>query len=193
MSRPYRLIHGISYPHLYQGEQPIKLSANSTEDREEFYNDPAVRLTNGDCEYFKGKPICLEHDESDIVGVISNAYKDSDNHMRMDARIYIDSERGKQIFAAIESGDLRGLSVGYGIPVNDNNETMGNKHCKEISLCRVPFFQGAEVRVTASNGNQHNKGINNFENIERKNNFIILKIMADNNNTVEKKQPEIDN
>jgi HK97 family phage prohead protease len=179
MNRKFRVIHGISYPNLHQGDQPVKLSSDAT-NREDFYNDPAVRLANGDCEYFKKKAICLEHDEEDIVGIITDAWKDSDNHMRMTARIFVDSPRGENIYHRVQAGKLKGLSVGYSIPVNSKNERIG-KRCKEISLCEVPFFNGAEVRIAATGatgigGNQQNNSINNFPVIEK--NFIF-EIMAD--------------
>ena len=149
MSRKYKVIYGISYPNLHhEGDQPIKISSNA-QNREEFYNDPAIRLSSQDCEYFKNKDICLEHNENDKVGVITDAWKDSDNHMRMTARIFVDTPRGELIYDNVKCGKLKGLSVGYSVPIDHNDEII-YKNCKEISLCENPFFNGAEVKITAS-------------------------------------------
>lgn len=177
MDKKYRIIHGISYPNLFQGkEQPVQLSASTNISvREELYNDDAIRLADEDCKAFENQAICVEHDENHKVGLITSAWKDSDGHMRITARIYVDTPEGEAIFNRINNGDLRGLSVGYSVPVTNDYERIG-KQCREVSLCETPFFENAGITVTAS-GKQRNNSINNSTTVERK--LLQFEIMAD--------------
>jgi 6-pyruvoyl-tetrahydropterin synthase len=174
-NKRYRLISGIAYPDLYQGKnQPIKISS-SLSDPQKYYKDKALRLADGDCHEYIGKPIYVEHKtHKPSVGTIVDAWKDTDGHMRILARIYVETRREKKKWNRIESGDLNSLSVGYSVPLNAHGERIQKCH-KEISLCRQPFFYGAEIKITA---NQNSQYINNISGAEG--NFFF-KIMTDAN------------
>ena len=147
--RKFRTFSGIAYRDVYRGNnQPINVTTNQY-DREAFYRDDAVRLSTKDVGNFINKPIFIEHDGlKEPAGKIVHSFLDSDGYMRIVAHIYTDSPHGEQIWANIQAGHLKGLSVGYDL-TKDNLY----KKCREVSLCKEPFFEGAEVRVTASANN----------------------------------------
>lgn len=150
-SRPYRRFEGICYPNVLRGNsrpQQIKASLN---DPHEYYHDEAIKLREGDVSRFIGKNICVEHDTEFVVGTISDAWVDSSGHMRATGRVYTDSDEGRDLFKAITTGDMGCLSVNYTVPKDDNGMTYGYKVPKEISVVERPFFEGAEICVTASN------------------------------------------
>lgn len=150
MSRPYRRFEGICYPNVLRGNsrpQQVKASLESAHD---FYHDEAIKLRDGDVSGFIGQNICVEHDLDFVVGTISDAWVDSMGHMRATGRVYTDSTEGQQLFDAIVSGDMSCLSVNYTVPMDKNNKTYGYKVPREISVVERPFFEGAEICVTAS-------------------------------------------
>ncbi|MDB9801213.1 HK97 family phage prohead protease [Flavobacteriaceae bacterium] len=152
MSRESRLIHGICYTKLHSGKSQPSIVRANPDNREAYYNDDAVRLSKNDVKRFIGKPICVEHDTSHVVGKINAAFVDSVDKMRITAEIYVDDDGGKNIYQMIKNGQLSGLSVGYN-PVMDGNKItreIDYKSFDEISLCNQPFFKGAQVRVAAS-------------------------------------------
>ena len=171
----YRLVYGVAYPNLYKGKNQPKIIQANLNDRNEFYHDDAVRLNQTDIQHFIGKPICLEHDKSDVVGEITSVFVDSKNKMRINARIYTGSTRGKKIFKAIDNGELKGLSVGYssGLEGKETNK-ISYKEFDEISICNKPFFETSNISVTAS---LKNNILNKAK--EKKNLWIKLSAMSD--------------
>jgi len=165
-SRKYKLITGVCYTDLYKdADQPRKVKYLPN-DRENFYRDDAVRLSHKDVSEFRARPIMLEHgfdledirerfgvvDTSQPVGEVFQSSVDSDGYMRISARIFVDTPAGEKIYKAVESGDLRGLSVGYRPQFKDHiSGEIDYKLFDEVSLCKQPFFEGAQVSVTASN------------------------------------------
>jgi len=111
-------------------------------------------------------------DTSKPIGEISSSYVDSQGKMRINARIYVDSPAGVKIWQAVNSGDLRGLSVGYR-PQYSKQKTgeVDYKIFDEVSLCKQPFFEGAEVAVTASNFLNSQK--------EKKNSQLWIELMSE--------------
>ncbi len=147
--RPYRIVSGISYPSVFVGNnQPDELSTHIDASNRGYYYDESIKLNSDDIAGFVGKPICLEHDPSVEVGKITAAWKDQDNHMRITARIFTDTQEGEETFNRINHGDLRGFSVGYDVRTSQNKIT--GKDFNEISVCQEPFFPGAAITVAAS-------------------------------------------
>jgi hypothetical protein len=174
MSRPYKIINGVSYPHLFTGKNQAKTVKANLSNPHDYYYDESVRLGEENVSDFTGKPICVEHDKEDKVGEISSAWKDADGKMRITARVFVDSERGEQLYNDINSGKMKGLSVGYAFGV-EKNGTVTKKNCYEISLCREPFFPGAQVSVCAT-GEQKYK-------VPEKN-TLLFEIMASETNSL---------
>lgn len=153
MNRPYKIVSGISYPNLYvdDDEQPRRASKMSDPESQDHYYDTAIRLSKHDVNGFVGKPLCLEHDESVVIGKITASWVDRDNHMRLSGRIYIDTPEGRETYDRINHGDLSGLSVGYSVIWDrDDPSLVVGKRFDEVSVCKQPFFKGAELRVAAS-------------------------------------------
>lgn len=163
MHRPYRIIGGVSYPQLADSKSQTKFIAATTDfgDREDYYHDEAIRLNDEEIKEFVGKPICFEHDTSEEFGVVSAAWKGSNGEMRFQARIYTDTPEGQEFFNDIDHGKNRGVSVGYSVSLSDDNRVT-RKDIRELTICKEPFFSGAEVRVAASNGKNYNNSKTKF-------------------------------
>ena len=147
MSRPYRIVNGVAYPELVRANSTTLVTANLN-DREEYYYDPALVLSENDVKNLAGKPICVEHDQNDVVGEISKTWTDGDGKLRFLGRVYLDTEYGRQIDKEIHNGTLRGISVGYDSRMEDGHVVGKDFH--EVSLCRQGFFAGASVSTRAS-------------------------------------------
>jgi len=164
MHRPYKIINGVSYPNLYTGANQTKtVTATNLDNPYDFYNDEGIRLGEDNIKSFVGKSICEEHDVTASVGEISDAWKDSDGKMRITARVYVDSKKGQDLYERINRREMKGLSVGYKVKMNDDG-TVKDKECYEISVCKEPFFPGAEVSVCATGKEKYkaNKPVGEF-------------------------------
>lgn len=167
MSRPYRKFEGICYPKLLRGNSFVQEVTASLNDPHDFYHDEAFKLREGDVKSFIGQNICVEHDREDVVGIIKDAWPDQKGSMRIFAHIYTDTQEGRDLFDAITSGDMRGLSVGYSVPMDHKtNKTHGYKVAREVSVVEQPFFEGAEICIAAS-ANQKYKTISESQ-VEKK-------------------------
>jgi len=163
--RNYVLFNGIAYPKVLQGKNPTTEVQASENDREAFYNDPAVMLCDDDLAAFngtEGAPICVEHDrDAGSVGEVRHSWISSEKGrgLRVWGRVYTEDEqgrpleRGKQIADRLKRGEFRGLSVGYGMDLVNNSRGTSNltdKTFREISLCEEPFFESCRISVAAS-------------------------------------------
>lgn len=164
-NRPYKIIQGICYPHLVSGSNSkVNITADLS-NPQSFYYDESIRLSENDLKNFKGKPICWEHDQSHVIGEVSNVWKDSDGKMRMMDRIYTDSQEGIDMYNMINDKRAHSLSVGYGVDFDPDTKIVKGKNCYEITVCEKPFFEGAAISVCASdkkNYNTNSKRIANF-------------------------------
>jgi hypothetical protein len=152
--RPYKIIQGICYPHLVSGNK-VNITADLS-NPQSFYYDESIRLSDADLKNFKGKPICWEHDQSHVIGEISDVWKDSDGKMRMTGRIYTDTQEGLDMYNAINDRRAHSLSVGYDVNFDPDTKVVTGKNCYEISVCEKPFFEGAAVSVCASDKKKYN-------------------------------------
>ncbi len=149
MNREYRIVTGVAYPVLFNGKnQPTQVTAN-LQDPSEYYYDPSIRLSEKDMASYRNRPVCVEHDQSNVIGEIANVWKGADGHMWMHARIFTDTPSGIDHFNRINNGDLSCLSVGYSVGT-DNHGNVTGKDYHEISVCKEGFFPGAALRVAAS-------------------------------------------
>lgn len=164
---------GRAYPRVQQGQNTTTRITSDTYNRDAFYNDPAVVLSDADLDRFQGtegKPLCVEHNLNDRVGEVFHSWiGDGDRRsLKIFGRVSLESERGRQVVADIKAGRYKGLSVGYGTELVSNSRTgiteLSDKNFREISLVAEPFFDGchlAEYGVTATKNRNHNNGEQN--------------------------------
>jgi len=164
---------GRAYPKIQRGSNSTTRITSDTFDRDSFYNDPAVVLSDADMDRFQGtegKPLCVEHNLNDQVGYVQHSWiGDGDKRsLKIIGRVSLETERGRQVAADIRAGRYKGLSVGYGTDLISNPRTgvteLSDKNFREISLVAEPFFDGchlAEYGVTATKNPNHNNGDEN--------------------------------
>jgi hypothetical protein len=169
---------GRAYPRIQKGNNTTTRVTSDTYDRDAFYNDPAVVLSDVDLDRFngtEGKPLCVEHNLNDRVGEVFHSWiGDGDRRsLKIFGRVSLETERGRQVVADIKAGRYKGLSVGYGTDLVSNHRTgvteLSDKNFREISLVAEPFFDGchlAEYGVTATKNLNHNNG-------EQKSNLLL--------------------
>jgi hypothetical protein len=179
--RPYRLIYGKSYPRVFVGErQPTHISSDLS-DPDSYYHDDALKLASGDVGRFVGKPLCFEHDKNNHVGKITAAWVDTEGNMRITGHVYTDTKEGTELFKEINCGKRKGLSVGYGVLRNFG------KDIQEISIVDEPFFEGAEIKITASTTNNPNYK----SNLAKESKNFVLELMAEELDKVNKEGSEL--
>lgn len=159
---------GRAYPRVVQGSNKTTRITSDLNNRDAFYNDPAVVLSDSDLDRFngaEGKPLCVEHKLSDQVGYVHHSWiGDGDKRsLKIIGRISLETQRGREVVRDIKAGKLNGLSVGYGTEMAstlDNRHTeLLDKNFREISLVFEPFFSGcdlAQMGVTATKNPNHN-------------------------------------
>jgi len=153
-SKTHLIISGRAYPKVHAGENPTNIVSTNSNDRQAWYWDDAVMLSDADLNKYnggKGLPLCVEHNENDVVGVVRYGFLgDGDQRsLKIWAKIPTDSSTHQQdVVEKIKSGYYKGLSVGYGV-VPDNSDVeasrgtrkVASKRFKEISLVKEPFFK----------------------------------------------------
>lgn len=147
------LISGRAYPKVHKGRNPTDVAVADVRDRKAWYWDDAVMLSDADLNKYnggKGLPLCVEHDENDVVGTVRYGFLgDGDQRsLKIWAKIPIHaSTHQTDVVEKIKSKYYKGLSVGYGIVPGNAVEASGgtkkvaSKRFKEISLVRDPFFE----------------------------------------------------
>jgi len=155
----YYVFTGRAYGSVKAGANATTLVTSDRRDRESFYRDPAVVLSDADMEAFngtEGSPLCVEHDRGDVVGVVHHSWLGSgeDRSLKIIGRISLDTPRGRAVAEEVRAGRFKGLSVGYSAEIDDNGK-MHEKRFREISLVADPFFDNCQLAsygVTASKG-----------------------------------------
>ena len=151
--RPFKRIWGVAYKNVLKGDNPTRRIVADRLDRNQLYNDPAIRLSEADIQRFKtlvGKPICVEHDEDEVVGEIHHYEVDDSGTLRVMARIFTDTDAGVRASKKLERGELNGLSVGYSAGIVPGTSDVASKSFNELTLTEEPFFDGCYVSVQAS-------------------------------------------
>ena len=151
------IISGLAYPRVVPGGNVTDTITSSASDRDAFYNDPAIRLSEDNLDKFngtQGMPLCVEHDPNDVVGYVQHSWL-KDGALKIVGKIDLRTERGRQVAASIKSGEFKGLSVGYGISTAGSQCV--EKKFYEISIVAEPFFRGCDLSysVAASKGTKN--------------------------------------
>lgn len=195
---------GLAYPHVVPGANTTTRVTSHPHNRQAFYNDPAIVLSDADLDRFsgtEGKPLCVEHNIKDQVGEVLHSWLHPSSNgasgaggmnrraLKIIGRVSLEHPRGRQVAAEIRAGKFRGLSVGYGTDLVSNNATgateLDSKNFREISLVHEPFFDGcylSEFKVTATKNPDHNSGGQN-SNFEFRVDASREILMADTQNT----------
>jgi len=188
----YRIFHGVAYPKLYSTknnkQQPTQITSDLS-NPESFYFDEAIVLTDEDAKEFVGKDICCEHNINASYGKISAAWRDSEGKMRISARIFTGTAKGKEFWNKINNKTLNGLSVGYSVSQH-NGQRIG-KHFREVSACEQGFFPGAEIKIAATNKKkrENNNHINTLS-PKKKKYLVISASMEEKKNLLEEQNKD---
>ncbi len=166
----YYIFAGTAYTKLMQGDNPTTRVTADMTDRQSYYNDPALKLSETDLKEFNGAekyPLCIEHDPDKVVGEVYHTWVNAGNRkaLKMMGRIDLKTKLGKDAAASVDNGTFSGLSVGYGAKFAEDWEVTG-KSFREISLVHEPFFPDCKLApqfsITASKQTIKNSGrINN--------------------------------
>jgi len=177
---------GRAYPQVLAGKNPTDIVTSDVKDREAFYRDPAIKISDAfldNCNGTEGFPICVEHNVEDVRGTIHHTFIGDGNKRGLKIIAHIPIKRngiiipqGVEAKEGIISGKYKGLSVGYGnelITASRNGAItkVNAKIFREISLVKEPFFDDCKLswNVQASK-----KGINNLDyNLNPDNSFFI--------------------
>jgi len=147
----FAIIKGKAYPRVLAGNNPTRRVSTSMHDRDNFYHDPAIKLSESDLDAInraEGAPLCYEHNRSDVVGQVHHSWLDDNEGkcLQIIGKIPTDTARGQKIVADIKCGKIKGLSVGYGASLAGGN-MVASKTFHEISLVKEPFFDGCDLTV----------------------------------------------
>ena len=153
----YYVFSGRAYPRIRPGANPTRQIEADRTDRQRFYRDPAVDLSDADMDAFdgaEGSPLCVEHEPADVVGSVYHTWLgDGETRaLKVLGRISLDTERGRTVAEEVRAGKFKGLSVSYLADVDDDNY-LHEKKWREISLVEDPFFENcrlASYGITAS-------------------------------------------
>lgn len=167
------LFTGRAYPQVVEGSNKTRFVTSSRKDREAFYRDPAVVLSDENMDQFngtEGAPLCVEHNLKHVVGTVHHTWLgDGDKRsLKITGRIPRGPSHpfGEHIVQEIRAGRYKGLSVGYGTDLISNSrkgtEEVSSKCFREISLVKEPFFDdchlswGVDASKTAINNPNYN-------------------------------------
>ena len=134
----------INAQHILENHQHSRKPLTYME-REIVYNDPAMRLTAAEVQEFQHLqkvPVWDNHSKR-AVGSIIDGFIVDNSTIKVLAEIDDPTVIGK-----IDSGEYRGLSVGYGRTKIGNN--MDGIEFYEVSVCPEPFFDGCTIGISAS-------------------------------------------
>lgn len=103
-------------------------------------------------------PICLEHDQRQVVGVWES-FSETERGLEVKGRLFVEGVNPAQIaHQRIKQGMITGLSVAFR-PQSQEKRPEGGRVFKavsvtEISLCRVPVHPGARITIVKSENPQ---------------------------------------
>ena len=119
----------------------------SNSERQVIYHDDAMRITKNeiqDLQMLYNYPIHDNH-KNVRVGSIIDGFLTNDSTIKILGEI-----TDPAAIAKIDSGEYKGLSVGYTRKMDENNQVVGPIHFKEVSVCPEPFFPGCTIAISAS-------------------------------------------
>ena len=118
------IVSGRAYPEVLAGKNPTDIVTTNVTNREQFYRDPAIKLSDenlDDCNGTEGLPLCVEHNINDVRGSIFHSFIGDDDKRGLKIIAHIPIKRnGRYIPEGIQARDdiinkkYRGFSVGYG-------------------------------------------------------------------------------
>lgn len=152
----YFVFAGRAYPSVQEGTNTTNVVSADQRNREAFYRDPAIVLSDYDLNAFQGAekaPLCLEHDTTKVVGYIHHSWigDGNDRPLKIMGRIPLKDANGndtnRDVVADIKAGRYKGLSVGYGNKMSQSRGTRKStgKIFHEISLVKEPFFENCQL------------------------------------------------
>lgn len=139
----------------------------SSDERFILYNNSSVKLSLHTDNLLKpegkleGLPIHVEHNTSQSVGRVLDSWIANGTGTKKPQLMVFGEVWDPNTKREIDSGELRGLSIGYdftyfGAPKPNgggNQIHVDSKKIKEVSLCKEPFYQGCKIDITASKNN----------------------------------------
>jgi hypothetical protein len=147
----YAIITGPCYPNVVDGDNSNKRVKAPPSDRLKFYHDEAVRLSKKfleDNNGAEGKPVWVEHNPKDRVGMVSMTWVDDVDQLWASIRVPTNTKRGKEVVEMIRAKKLNGFSVGYNINFKDRAKTeIASKEFEELSLVYDPFFANMHIQT----------------------------------------------
>lgn len=169
------VVSGRAYPEVLAGKNPTNIVTTNIRDREQFYRDPAVKLSDenlDNCNGAEGLPLCVEHDTNKVVGHVFHSFIGDDNKRGLKIIAHIPTRRNGQDIPegiaakrAVMNGEFTGFSVGYGNElITATKVTRVNaKVFREISLVREPFFDNCKLAYSIQASSEGKKGFNNSD------------------------------
>ncbi len=165
------IVSGRAYPEVLAGANPTDIVTSNIRDREQFYRDPAIQLSDqnlDDCNGAEGLPLCIEHKTHKVRGHIFHSFIGDQDKRGLKVIAHIPTRRdGRDIPEGIKTkqkvinGTYKGFSVGYGNELVTASRTRVNaKVFREISLVKEPFFDNCRLSYNLEAGK---KGFNNSD------------------------------
>ena len=170
------VVSGRAYPEVLAGKNPTDIVTSNVTNREQFYRDPAIKLSDenlDECNGAEGLPLCVEHNINDVRGSIFHSFIGDDEKRGLKIIAHIPIKRnGQYIPAGIQARDdiinkkYRGFSVGYGnelVTASRGGRTtrVSAKVFREISLVKEPFFENCTLSYSGVEASK--KGFNNSD------------------------------
>lgn len=191
---------GTAYDQTVAGQNKTSLVSTDLGNRDSFYYDPAVRLSEKDLDDHNGGeklPICVEHNTEDVVGYVHHSFSgDGEKRaLKVIARIDQETKRGREIVAELKAGRYKGFSIGYGAGMTTDRRTgqtsIDSKQLREISLVEKPFFENCHLsygvtasrKTTTNNANYLSNGTNAGIHSEQHRFFIPITMSANDSTT----------
>jgi HK97 family phage prohead protease len=103
--------------------------------------------------------MCWQHDMSSPIGVWKEISED-DNGLRVKGQLCLDTQAGKEAYALLKMGALKGLSIGYGVDKGGSSYRKdGVRELKELSLHEVSLVtvpMNPQANITAVKAGSRN-------------------------------------
>lgn len=160
-------IHGIVYP---PGHKKVDDAHRTVEHAcNEFSGDKELEAL---ARCLRGLPLCIEHDEAEVAGEITDACIAPDGGVMVRGVVRASNRAGVTALDGLLRNELRALSLGHEFSVNvparkmrvqlvRNSEDLSvTRSCREVSLVKTPARGGCNIYrvVRASKNNQEAGG-----------------------------------
>lgn len=161
--RPLRVVCGTLVPRVIEGNGPADKTLPVEASDRSHYHHPAVAVNEHEWatrwNRLRKVPLIIEHGARQKrmhqVGEVIDTTLQKDGSMYVVASVY-DDETGAMVANEIESGQIRGFSVGYRINRDASGRRVQSKDIEEVSLVLRPFFPEAVISVCASDATSYN-------------------------------------